>query len=306
MTKRLTTATRTGRHAALRTYVLPLLAAVLLAACGKSADKTNEPSIAVTVEPLRYFAEALADGRFRVTSIVPEGSSPETYDPTPQQLVQFAESKAWLLAGGLGFEKAWAERLKETNPDMPFYNLSEGIELVRSAHSHGHGAESDPHVWNSVRNARLIARNVCRALCEIDPAGTSHYRHRLDSLSRVFDRTELAVAREIEGAAPAFLIHHPALAYFARDWGLEQICIEEDGKEPTPARLRELVRLCREKHVCTVFIQKEFDRRHAELIAAELGLEPVAVNPLSYRWDEEMLHTARALGSNRQTPKQRK
>lgn len=101
----------------------------------------------------------------------------------------------------------------------------------------------------------------------------------------------------MEHADQAFLIYHPALSYFAKDYGVKQISIEEGGKEPSPAHLQELIRTCRENQVRIIFVQQEFDVRNAELIAKELGVQVVSINPLSYHWKEEMLKVARALSN---------
>ena len=97
------------------------------------------------------------------------------------------------------------------------------------------------------------------------------------------------------GTAQSFMIYHPALSYFARDYGLQQISIEEGGKEPSPAHLKDLVDLCRQEDVRIIFIQPEFDRRNAEIIARETGTGIVPINPLSYNWEAEMLTVAQAL-----------
>ena len=101
-----------------------------------------------------------------------------------------------------------------------------------------------------------------------------------------------------EGAPRAFLIYHPALSYFARDYGLTQLCLEEGGKEPSPAHLQTLIRTCREQGVRTVFVQREFDSRNAELVARELDARLVTINPLNYHWDEELVETARQLATD--------
>ena len=149
--------------------LLPCLA-LLLAACAQTKESGDKPTLTVTIEPLRYFAEAIAGNRFHVVSMVPEGSNPETYDPTPQQLVRLAESKAYLQIGNIGFEQAWIGKLKSNAPDLPFHDMSEGVELIHDAeaHTHGHAHTTDPHIWNSVTNARLIARNICRTLQQTD------------------------------------------------------------------------------------------------------------------------------------------
>ncbi|MDD4418434.1 MAG: zinc ABC transporter substrate-binding protein, partial [Bacteroides graminisolvens] len=93
----------------------------------------------------------------------------------------------------------------------------------------------------------------------------------------------------------AFMIYHPALSYFARDYGLHQICIEEEGKEPSPAHLSDLIEICKEEEVRIIFVQPEFDRRNAEIIAKQTNTNIVDVNPLSYNWEKEMIHIANSL-----------
>ena len=99
----------------------------------------------------------------------------------------------------------------------------------------------------------------------------------------------------LQEADSTFLIYHPALSYFARDYDLKQISIEKDGKEPSPNQLKELIETCRKEKAHVIFVQQEFDKRNAQLIADELGVSVVSINPLSYDWNEEMLHVAKAL-----------
>ena len=165
-----------------------------------------------------------------------------------------------------------------------------------NAHNHAHeGVE--PHIWNSVKNARIIANNIFQALSEIDNEQTPYYQHRLDSLLQVIDNTGKEMDTLMENADRTFLIYHPALTYFARDYGLNQISIEADGKEPSPAHLKELIQLCREEQPKIIFVQKEFDTRNAEIIAQELQVNVIPINPLSYHWNEEMINIAKALSN---------
>ena len=106
----------------------------------------------------------------------------------------------------------------------------------------------------------------------------------------------------LPGAGKSFLIYHPALSYFARDYGLTQISIEEGGKEPSPAQLKALIARCKEMGVEVVFVQKEFDTRNAEVIANELRIPIVAINPLSYQWEREMRTIARMLSNPNEKP----
>ena len=277
-------------------YILTLL---LLCACGNTTQKSDKPTITVTLEPLRYFAEAIAGEHYDVVSMVPKGSSPESYDPTPQQLVALSRSEAYLRIGYIGFEQAWMKKLEANAPDMKVFDTSQGVDLIRGeGHWHGdhfHEGGVEPHIWNSTRNAIIIAENIYAALCELDATHQEDYKNRLDVLKETIRRTDENVRTFLENADSTFLIYHPALSYFARDYGLKQISIEEGGKEPSPAYLKHLIELCRQEKAHVIFVQQEFDQRNTQLIADELGIEVVSINPLSYDWDEEMVRVANAL-----------
>ena len=277
-------------------YILTLF---ICCACGHTPQQSEKPVITVTLEPLRYFTEAIAGDCFEVVSMVPKGSSPESYDPTPQQLVNLSKSQAYLRIGYIGFEQAWMKKLETNYPTMKVYDTSKGVELIREeGHHHGnhyHEGGVEPHIWNSTQNASVIADNIYAALCEMDADHQPEYKQRLDSLKQVIARTDADVRTLLANADSTFLIYHPALSYFARDYGLHQISIEEGGKEPSPATLKTLIETCRREGAQVIFVQQEFDQRNAQLIADELGIEIVPINPLSHDWAEEMLRVASAL-----------
>lgn len=279
--------------------LIPILTIFICFACGNTAQKSEKAIITVTIEPLRYFTEAIAGKNYQVVSMVPKGSSPESYDPTPQQLVNLSKSQAYFRIGHIGFEQAWMKKLEANCPDMKVYDTSKGIDLIRDkGHWHGdhfHEGGVEPHIWNSTQNALIIVDNIYQALCELDTTHQADYKYRLDSLKQSIQQTDAETRRLLENADSTFLIYHPALSYFARDYGLKQISIEEGGKEPSPAQLKKLIETCRNENVHTIFVQQEFDQRNAQLIAHELGIDIVSINPLSYDWTEEMLRTAKAL-----------
>lgn len=280
--------------------ILVGLAMLLLASCNANKQQpSGRPVLTVTLEPLRYFTEAIAGDKFDVASMVPKGSSPETYDPTPQQLVNLDKSTAYLRIGYIGFEQAWMDKLAANAPRMKVFDTSAGIDVIHETGqhhgNHHHEGGIEPHIWNSTRNASVIADNIYAALSELDSPNQAYYKHRLDSLQQIIAQTDADIRSHLSNADSTFLIYHPALSYFARDYGLKQISIEEGGKEPSPAHLKELIETCRQSNARIIFVQQEFDTRNARLIADELGATVVPVNPLSYEWQTEMINVAKAL-----------
>ena len=297
-----------------RRVLLMIIAMVLICSCqNKNKSGEDKPVIMVTIEPQRYFAEAIAGDKFNVMAIVPKGSSPESYDPTPQQLISLKNSQAYLRIGYIGFEQVWLDRLLENTPHLQVFDTSKDIDVMIDTSEHEHNHEQgehnhkcgvggiEPHVWNSPNNALVIARNTYRALSQLDKENEPYYFARYDSLCQTIAETDSIIREELNkpNAAESFIIYHPALSYFARDYGLQQVSIELNGKEPSPTHLKELVDFCEANNVHTIFVQPEFDKRNAQLIANEIGAAIITINPLSYDWNNEMIAVAKALAKNK-------
>ena len=281
-----------------RCVALLLCLCTVLCGCGGhrggGADG-DKPLVMVTIEPVRYFTERIAGGLVQVESMVPRGSNPEAYDPTPRQMMRLGSSTAYLDNGGyLGFEQSWLERLQQNAAGTRFFNLSEGMNLIADDHE---TTGIDPHIWCSCANARIMARNILNALLLLDGENKDAYTAGYDSLLAEIDRTDSIIRQKTAGikASRAFVIYHPALTYYAAEYGLEQIPIEKDGKEPSAAGLKDIIDDGVEKHVRVVFIQPEFDRHNAEAIAQQIGARIVDINPISYDWAAEMVHIAESL-----------
>ncbi|MDF9830562.1 zinc ABC transporter substrate-binding protein [Parabacteroides sp. PF5-6] len=269
----------------------------------------SERIISVTIEPQRYFAEKIGGDKYKINTVVPIGQSPETYDPAPQQMVEIGKSLAYFQIGPIGFELAWMDNIQKNNPTVTFFDLSEGMHFMEESehhhhaegeaceydHGHHHGPQ-DPHIWSSIHGAKVVAQNMLDAFIALDEAHADQYRRNYDELIKEIDRTEEAILQYLQPAlSRAFIIYHPALTYFAEEFNLQQLCIEMDGKEPTPAQLKELVDMARLYNAQVIFVQKEFDQKNAALIAKETGCRLVTINPLAYDWSKEMIHIAKAL-----------
>ncbi|WP_099464097.1 metal ABC transporter solute-binding protein, Zn/Mn family [Parabacteroides provencensis] len=284
------------------------LSLCLLAAC--TNKQQDAKMISVTIEPQRYFAEQIAGDKFKVNCVVPSGQSPETYDPTPQQMIQIDKSQAYFRIGFIGFEQAWMDNIIKNNPDLKIFDLSEGMEFVRSEEEHdGHHHEGehhhhpegiDPHVWSSLQGSKVIAQNTLNAFIALDKENEAYYRDNYDRLMGEINQTSESVTSLLEPLkGTAFIIYHPALTYLADEFGLHQLCIEMDGKEPSPAQLKRLIETAREHDARVVFIQQEFDQKNAELIAKETGCKLIRINPLDYNWNKEMIHIAQSLADGK-------
>lgn len=276
------------------------LALVLLTGCGGEAAR-RERIVTVTILPQQFFARQIAGDLFEVRCMVPQGSSPESYDPTPSDLVGLNKSMAYFKVGYLGYELAWMDRIAKGNRGMKIYDCSDGAEMITGGHacsdpSHQHHTNYDPHLWSSPVGARSMIANMVGAFCELDSANAALYRENAAKLVQYIDSIDTEV-QFLTAMSPSktFAIYHPALGYFARDYGLKQISLEHEGKEPSVAHLAQLSDELKREQVKVVFVQQEFDQKNAELLAREGQARIVKINPLRYDWGEEMVAIAKAL-----------
>lgn len=271
---------------------------MVLAACAKH---DAEPTLAVSVEPQRQLLEALVGDRYKVIAVLPRGANPETFEPSMAGRMALEHAQAYFTIGDLPFEQAVVSSLPE---DVRIVNSTDGITPVYGTHSHDdadedtddehdhgdcdehhhHHGGADPHKWASVRNARVIARNMLSALVALDPEGAPIYKEnhaRLDSTLQAADAT---IAAKLGAAPRNFAIWHPSLSYFARDYGLNQIAVGFENKEVSPRQLAEKAEKAKDAGVKVLFFQREYDSRQAATLNKMMGTRLVDINPLDHDW----------------------
>lgn len=277
-------------------------------------DKNEElPVVSVSIHPQKYLIEKIAGSRFQVNVMVPPGASPATYEPSLSQMKLLHRSIQYYQIGHLGFEKAWMEKISEAAPSMEIIDLSETLVLIRGEHKHNHAHEQsheeetygvhsgiDPHIWMSVKNMKIMSGKVLESLRPVLPGNETvlEQNHQLfiselDSLDREIERMTEPLEQR------SFFIYHPALSYFARDYGLEQVSLEREGKSPSPSHMKEMTDLGLEKGIRTIFIQSQFDQNNARVLAGELEAEIVSINPLDEQWDLQIRDIANKISSAR-------
>lgn len=281
-------------------HIFPILwGFLLLTSCGTGADVPDKPVVSVSIIPQQYFIEQLAGDLVEVNVLVPPGASPATYEPTVAQLGKLDRSEIYMRIGYIGFEQSWLEKLSAVNPDMKIVDLSKDVDLIlhdtgEEEEHHGHAHHGpEPHIWMSAINARIIAHNIHRELLLLFPGEKEYLQARLMQFSSELDSLHLAIAGKLEGMENRqFMIYHPALTYFARDYGLEQLSLEKEGKSPSPSHMKELTDLAVQNQINKILIQSQFDRDNAEVLARETGSEIIQFDPLDPHWSEQMCYIA--------------
>lgn len=178
-------------------------------------------------------------------------------------------------------------------------------EKADDDHAHGEQAHAghsheimDPHVWLAPRLAKIIAANMRKALAEADPEHAADYAANLEAFHKECDALDARLHEMLGRLKPphnAFMVFHPSWGYFARAYGLRQIAIEIEGKEPSPAELQQLIEKARQENVHVIFVQPQFSKKSAELVAQSIDGSVQPLDPLAEDWHNNLIQAAEAI-----------
>jgi zinc transport system substrate-binding protein len=282
-----------------------LIAALFILFNPIMAEGTKKVDVFVSITPQAYFVDRIGGEYVNTRVLVGSGQSPETYEPTVKQMAGLADCDVYFRIG-VPFEKQLLKKLSQTLPDLNISNTIEGLRLRPMEVLHGESEEAegagagagapDPHVWLDPMMARILADNMYRELCWIDSVHKDKYtenvvklQHDLDSLNHKI----MTILAPYKGRT--FMVFHPILGYFADRYGLKQLAVEIEGKEPGAKQLIELIELAKEKGVKTIFVQPQFSSKSAKRIAEAIGGKIEALDGLAYDYMNNLTGIAQKL-----------
>ncbi len=271
-----------------------------LFSCNNTPTKSIEETITVSIRPQKYMVEQIAGDYFNINILVADGSGPETYEPSAKQMKEVSESKTYFMTGLLDFEKGWLQKVAELHPNLKIVNTSSGVDLIEGEmhHDHSHGEEHhhhdagvDPHIWLSIKELKVQSNTILKELIRLKPEMETEFAGNHAAFNSRLDSLDIVIANKFKalGQQPVFMIYHPALSYFVRDYGVKQLPIELGGKEPSPSYMKELIDMAKENKINTIFYSEQFDIKSAKTLSDQLGLELVAFNPLEENIEQNLL-----------------
>jgi len=251
--------------------------------------------IVVTIEPQRYFVRAIGGDEQPVLVLIPPGYDPHSFEPRVSDLKRVASASMYMTIG-LPEEKVWAEKLKGISPKIKIFQQyipKEGSEEKGEDHGHKHGHKHthshDPHVWLSPKIGKIIAQRTFEALMEINPTKKEDYQKRLEMCLKTLENFSNEIRNKLSQCnRKAFLVYHPAYGLFAEEFGLTQLAVEREGKEPKPKDLEHILKEVRALGIKELIIQPGFPSGPQTAIAEKLGLKMVTINPLAEDWMAEL------------------
>ncbi len=275
-------------------FVSFILALSSLFYCQKKKTQPEKIKVAVSIPPLAEFVEKIGGDKVDVTIMVPLGTSPHNYEPTPQQMVAVSHARCFVKVGTpLEFELIWMDKILQNNPDLFVINASEGIFSNQDL---SQGKNIDPHIWVSPLNAMKIVQNINAGLAYLMPDLAEFFSQNtkgyLDSLRQV---DKLIAQKLAKMPQKLMIVNHPEWGYFAERYGLKMAAIEQEGKSPTISALKQLIDLARRNKIKVILTGIGESNRMAKVVAREIGAKVVTVSALNKNYIENLIRLTEIL-----------
>lgn len=264
--------------------------------------------IVTSILPQKALVDAIGGDKVNVIAMIPTGASPHSYEPKPLQMLSISKAKAYFTVG-VEFEEAWLNRFKSQNKKMIIIDSVYGIKKIEMAahhhdedeheeHHEDHEHETlDPHVWTTPKNMIIMATNIKNALIKLDPSNKIVYTKNYIKLVGSLKQTDLQIKAILKNTPKGskFMIFHPSWGYFAKEYGLIQLPIELEGKEPKAKDLAILISKAKKEHIKAIFVAPEFSAKSASQISKTLGIPVVKISNLGYNWHDFMISFAKVV-----------
>jgi len=233
----------------------------------------------VSILPQAYFVKRVGGPLVHVNVLVGPGQSPVTYEPSPRQMADLGNAALYFRIG-TPFEEGFIDTIARNFPRLRIVDTRTNITLLYFDEKE-QGGRADPHIWLDPGRGKIQARTICDALADVDPEHTDRYRKNLAGFEEDLDNLHEKIAKILKPLRGRTLfVFHPAFGYFAHTFGLRQVAVETGGKEPSPKQLARLIDGARKDGVKVIFVQPQFSKHYAEVIAREIGGAVVPMDPL--------------------------
>ncbi|MDR7417257.1 MAG: metal ABC transporter substrate-binding protein [Armatimonadota bacterium] len=256
---------------------LPLLAILLAACAAPAADPASgRPRVVATINILADLTRQVAGDRLEVSSLLPVGADPHTYEPVPRDVQRIAEAQV-VVYNGLKLEK-WLEKLLE-NAGGRFVLVEATRGLQPAVQETGpYRGDPDPHLWMDPVFAQVYVRNIRDALVAFDPAGRAEYEANARRYLQELERLHRWIREQIQQIPPArrkLVTTHDAFRYFGHRYGFQVVgtiwgISTED--EPSAQEIARLVDRIRRERVPAVFVETTINPKLMERVAREAGV----------------------------------
>lgn len=262
------------------------------------------PTVLVSVSPYKFFVEKIAGDTVQVAVMVPAGASAHTYEPSPKGMLEASRGDIWFLIGE-PFETKASAAITSHNPEMTLIDLRKGVDLISSDPHHKYHVHctccncEDLHIWLSARQGRIQAKTIADALAARYPSHRAQYMENLSKFQLELEQLDHEITEALKPLKNrVILVSHPAYGYYCRDYQLDMLSIEFEGKDPTPRQLTQVITDAQKNKIQKIFTQMQYSSKGARLIAQQIGAQVVELDPYSEHYFDSMRKITKEIASS--------
>lgn len=249
------------------------------------------PTYGVTILPLKAFVDKVYGEGVNVVLAVPQGASPESYEPSPLEMRNLANALAYF---SIGMPTEAGKIIPFLGKDTEVVPLDEIVASLYPDLTIDGGR--DPHIWISIKRAKRMVEAIVEVLSKHFPDKAESFASNAALFYAELDETDNYIKEKLANIADnKFIAFHPAFQYFAEDYGLEMYALEDNGKEATAKMLERMFLLAKENNIRVIFMQDEVSARQAEAFAEAIGGKVLMLSPLAYEYTDNLKQMADVL-----------
>lgn len=229
--------------------------------------------VAASIYPMAEFCRAVGGDLVEVFQLVPDGTEPHDYEPSPKDLTKVGQAKVLVYNGVVD---DWAKNALTALSDRQLAGVETGAGLMELK------GVQDPHVWISPKLAMVQAKRICEAFCQADTVNAAKYHVNLDNYVLQLQELDKEYQKFALGKRRGFATAHAAFGHLAKDYNLEMLAVTglSPEAEPTPADLQKVINLVKQYGVRYVFFETLTSPKLAELVAQETGAKTAVLDPV--------------------------
>ena len=271
---------------------------LLLAQCASAPQETctdSQPLVLVSVCPYLPLVQQIAGSDLAVKAVAPSLSNPHSFEPTAKEMQGIADTVLWFTIGE-PFEEKMVPLLQAGNDQLLIQDLREGISLIGSSSHCCNNTLGDRHIWFSPKLVCKQAEKIERALSQKFPQKEGQFKAHLAQLQKDLVKLDQEIETILSSVSKrSLLVSHPAFSYFCKEYGLQQISIEQDGKDPRPKDLEAILHTAMNQNIQLIIILPQHNNKGALFIAEALKIPVASINPYSSNYFEMMIHLANTI-----------
>ena len=255
------------------------LSIVLLTGMLASCSGTAAPDILTTTTILADITRNIAGDRLTVGSLLPAGTDPHSYQPTPQDTAKISRSKV-LVVNGVGYESFLQNMLVNADGQRTLIEASASLRLRTDP---GDGQNTDPHLWLDPNNVIVYVENIRDGLVKFDPDGAKVYQANADAYIKQLEDLDAWINGQLAQLPPArrlLVTNHEALGYFAEryDFTIVGTVIKSFSSDASPSaqQMAALVDQVRLYKAPAIFVDASDNPAIAQQIAQETGVKVIS------------------------------